>query len=398
MTKPIKKSVLCDLVARHSDFNFEQYMANTARENYDVWNGFCLPMHYSNAAEEYKTLRDSCALFDASPMKKYHITGTDADKFLDRILTAPISQMPPMRAAYGLICNDAGYLIDDGIVNKYASDDYLLLVSELELDDHFAKYNDFDDLTIIDETASFAGVAIQGPKSCAVLQQFGFNGVEQLEPFELKYFDLSGHQILIGRLGFTGDLGYEVWFNPEAIDQVTQAINDAEKTLDIKMPGYGLTVVNICRLEAGMIVPGWDTTGTFENLDFERTPFELTLGWNVKLASEHDFVGKVALTQLKAEGPRFKMKGIKINDSCVLEDGQHLFATINGGKTKIGTLPSVVWHENENCWIGFASIFAEQANAEAIFVICNDTNKQISANICKIPFINLPHRNQVPAN
>ena len=397
MTNSVKKSVLCDLVARHSDFDFDKYIANTAREDYDVWNEFCLPMHYSDAATEYKTLRNSCAIFDASPMKKYRFKGQDAGKFLDKILTAPVSQIPAMKAAYGLICDENGYLIDDGIVNKLASDDYQLLITEQDLDEHFSKYNDFDDLTIVDETTLSAGMAFQGPKSCEVMLQFGFNGVEQLAPFELKYFNLSGHQILVGRLGFTGDLGYELWFNPEAIQVVAQAIDDAEHALDIKMLGYGLTVVNICRLEAGMIVPGWDTSGTFEDPENERTPFELTLGWNVKLANDIDFVGKAALTQSKIQGPRYKMKGIKIFHTCALEDGQELFANVDGATFKIGTLPSIVWHENEKYWLGFASIISDCASIDNIFVICNETNKRIYGEICKLPFINLAQRNQVPA-
>lgn len=397
MTNSIKKSVLSDLVARHSNFDFDEHMATMAREDFDVWNGFCLPMHYSDAGLEYKTLRSSCAIFDASPMKKYRIKGQDAGKFLDRILTAPVSQVPSMKAAYGLICDEDGYLMDDGIVNKLADDDYQLLITEQDLDEHFSKYNDFGDLTIVDETALSAGLAFQGPKSCEVLLQFGFEGVEQLAPFELKYFNLSGHQILVGRLGFTGDLGYELWFNPEAIQVIAQAVDDAENALDIKILGYGLTVVNICRLEAGMIVPGWDTSGTFEDLQDERTPFELTLGWNVKLANDTDFVGKKALTKLKTQGPRFKMKGIKISQSCALEDGQELFANIDGVTFKIGKLPSIVWHENENYWLGFASIISDCASIKDIFVVCNETTKSIKGEICKIPFIDLAQRNQVPA-
>ncbi|WNC71983.1 aminomethyltransferase family protein [Thalassotalea psychrophila] len=397
MTNPVKKSVLCDLVSRHSNFDFNEHIANTAPEDYDIWNDFCLPMHYSDAALEYKTLRSSCAMFDASPMKKYRMRGTDSGHFLDRILTAPVSQLSVLKAAYGLICNEQGYLIDDGIVIKLGADDYLLLISELDLDDHFAKYNDFEDLAITDETALSAGIAIQGPMSGKVMQQVGFTGIEQLAPFELKYFDLNGHQILVGRLGFTGDLGYEIWFSPKAIETITNAIEKAEQTLDIKIPGYGLTALNICRIEAGMIVPGWDTAGTFEDLAGERTPYELTLGWNVKLKGNDDFVGKVSLSKEKVCGSRFKMKGIKIKKNCLLEDGHQLYGAVDGVKIEIGSLPSIVWHENAGYWIGFASIVTDCADIENIYVICNKTGNEVAGEICQIPFVDLPQRNQVPA-
>ena len=396
MNSAVKKSVLCDLMSRHSNFDFEQHMTTKSADEFDMWNGFCLPFHYSDEVVEYQTLRNSCAIFDASPMKKYRITGADAGKFLDRILTAPVSQTPNMKASYGLICDEAGFLIDDGIVNKFADDDYLFLITELDLDDHFAKYNDFDDVIIVDETELLAGVAIQGPKSCQVLQQFGFTDIEKLAPFELAYVQLSGHKILVGRLGFTGDLGYEIWFSPEAIDSVTQAFEQAEANLNIKLLGYGLTVVNICRIEAGMIVPGWDTAGTFEDINNERTPFELTLGWNVKLNSEHDFVGKDALKQIKAQGTRYRMRGIRISEHCSLEEGQVLYAIVDGQTIKIGKLPSIVWHESKSSWIGYASMTADCASIEDVFVICNKTHTPISGTICQIPFINLPHRSQVP--
>jgi len=250
MTASIKKSVLCDLVTRHSDFDFENYITTNTSEDYDIWNDHCLPMEYTDPQSEYQAIRNSCAMFDASPMKKYRLRGADAGLFLDRILTSPMSSLPAMRSGYGLICNEQGLLIDDGIVYKYSEEDYLLLISEIDLDDHFAKYNTFDALTITEETDSLAGLAIQGPKSCSVLDYFGFDDIQHLKPFELKYFTLAGHEILVGRVGFTGDLGYEIWFSPEATKDVEQALIRSENALNIQIPGYGLTALQVCRIEA----------------------------------------------------------------------------------------------------------------------------------------------------
>ena len=91
MTSTIKKSPLCDLMTRHTNFDFDDFVATTAPEDYDHWNGYCLPVAYGDAAEEYDAIRKSCAIFDASPMKKYRFRGSDAGRFLDRILTAPVS-------------------------------------------------------------------------------------------------------------------------------------------------------------------------------------------------------------------------------------------------------------------------------------------------------------------
>ncbi|MGK0500463.1 MAG: aminomethyltransferase [Oceanicoccus sp.] len=395
MNQTIKKSVLSDFVSRHSMFNSDEYIATTPSCDYDVWNGFCLPMHFSNVLDEYQAIRHNCAMFDASPMKKYCFRGTDAGAFLDRVLTAPVSQLAPMHSAYGLICDERGLLIDDGIVNKFSEDDYSLFISELDLDDHFAKYNDFNDLRITIETELQAGLALQGPKSCAVLAHFGFDAVEMLAPFELKHFQLGSHNILLGRLGFTGDLGYEIWFPPAAITAVAQAFADAEAALGFIVPGYGLSALQICRIEAGMIVPGWDTAGEFSNLDKERSPYELTLGWNVKLDRDLPFAGKDALTLCKQEGPRFRMKGVSVVEKCDLVEGQMLFAIIAGQTYLVGTLPSIVWHVVQQQWIGFASIKAEHADIERAFVVVN--GMEIKCQIRPLPFINLPQRAAVPA-
>ncbi len=395
MSQIIKKSVLCDLVSRHSDFNYESYVANTPLDDFDVWNGYCLPMHYTNVGDEYAAIRNRCALFDASPMKKYRFRGDDAGLFLDRILTAPVSQLAAMSSAYGLICNEQGLLLDDGIVNKYEEDNYLLLISELDLDEHFAQYNDFVNLVISEETDLSAGLALQGPRACEVLNCFGFAGIEYLDPFALQYFDLSGHKITVGRLGFTGDLGYELWFSPEAKDAVQRAFVRAENTLNFDIPGYGLSALQICRIEAGMIVPGWDTAGEFGDLELERSPYELALGWNVKLEREEMFSGKTALVERRVQGPRYRMKGFIVDSSCILVEGQAVYTKVEGELNRVGALPSLVWHTRDKVWIGFASLTAANADIEDVFIKLGE--QEIPCLLCNIPFIDLKQRNQVPA-
>ena len=396
MTSTIKKSPLCDLMTRHTDFDFDDFVATTAPEDYDHWNGYCLPVAYGDAAEEYETIRNSCAIFDASPMKKYRFRGNDAGRFLDRILTAPVSDMHSMRATYGLLCNEDGLLYDDGILLKFSNEDYLFLITEIDLEPHFQKYNDFANLQISEETSSMVGMAVQGPKSCAVLRDFGFSDVEKLKPFDIKYYELSGHTIVLGRLGFTGDLGYELWFAPQATEAVNAALNRVENTLGLKILGYGLSAVQISRIEAAMIVPGWDTTGEFTDPEKERTPFELNLGWNAKLKREDDFVGKQALIQHKAGGPRFKMKGFRISKPCTIEDGQPLFAKINDELVEVGLLPSVIWHTAEEHWIGFASLKTAFSGVDDLYI--TDNGREVPCQMCDLPFIDLDRRNKVPAD
>lgn len=396
MGNSIRKSVISDFIARHSDFDYDAFIAsNPSEDDFDRWNNYCLPVAYSDALSEYNAIRNSCGVFDATPMKKYRFVGNDAGAFLDRILTAPVSHHKEMKAAYGLLCNEEGYLLDDGIVMKLAADNYMILTTEIDLMAHFAAHNSFDDLTITDDTELLAGLAIQGPKSCKVLSQVGFEGVENLAPFELRFFKIGAYKYLVGRLGFTGDLGYEVWFSHDAVDTWVSAFEDAEKALNIKVPGYGLTAVNVCRIEAGMVVPGWDTAGEFTDLDFERTPYELTLGWNVKLDLASDFAGKAALKNHKENGIRFRMTAFTIEAECALEFGQALVANIEGNRVQVGTLPSVGFHPQRKVWIGFASIKAQYKNKDDLYIL--NKGKEVACDLSKPPFINLERRNRVPA-
>ncbi|MFT5452144.1 MAG: glycine cleavage system aminomethyltransferase T [Enterobacterales bacterium] len=144
-----------------------------------------------------------------------------------------------------------------------------------------------------------------------------------------------------------------------------------------------------------MIVPGWDTAQTFEDPEFERSPFELAMGWNVDLERSDDFIGKAALKLEKEKGSRFKMKGFEIDAECELEDGAELFSTIDGEDVKIGTLPSVSWSYNADGWIGLSSLKTAYADFTEGFVVINDA--KVICRICKIPFVNFERRSQVPA-
>ena len=139
----MKKSTFYDFLNRHADDDFESFI-NRAKEDVDYinWHDFCLPMAYADTAAEYKAVRSTCALFDASPVKKYQFTGIDAGAFLDAVMTRPMSRKKSMHAGYAVFCNEDGMLRDDGLLYKFAEDNYLLMVSELDHDEYFEQLVD----------------------------------------------------------------------------------------------------------------------------------------------------------------------------------------------------------------------------------------------------------------
>jgi aminomethyltransferase len=391
----VKKSTFFDFLNRYTDYDFESFVAK-AKEDVDYynWRGYCLTNAYDNASSEYAAVRNSCALFDASPVKKYKISGADAGAFIDFVMTRPLSQKKPMRVYYATFCDRVGLLLDDGLLYKFTEDNYLLMVSEIEHDQHFSEAaNQFENLIIEEVSSSLSGLALQGPKSCAVLDHMGITSIENLKPFEIRIFDFDHGKITIARVGFTGDLGYELWFDPKLNETVKQAIVKAETTLNIKIAGYGLTALNALRLEGGFIVPGWDTAQTFEDNQYERTPAELGLSWTVDLNRKDNFIGKAALLK---ENPRFKTIGLTINQECELEDGIELYATIDDTVLQVGTMPSVAWSYNLNCWIGLASIITSFYKDDLEYILKTE-GKQMTCYEAKIPFVKLDRYLQTPA-
>jgi len=395
---PIQKSIFFDFLNRYSDDTFESFIAE-AREDTDYinWHNYCVPMDYGDTEKEYKAVRGSCALFDASPVKKYRISGLDSGKLLDRVMTRRKSLQKSMQVSYAVFCNDDGMLLDDGLLYKFSDDNYLLMISEIDHDDHFMKASlGLDQLKIEEVTPSLSGLALQGPKSCTVLKSMGMTSIENLKPFEIKNYPAENGEITIARVGFTSDLGYELWFKPELRKSVENMICQAETALDMRISGYGLNALNAFRLEGGFIVPGWDTAQTFENNDHERTPSELGIAWTVDYNREDDFVGKKALLKEKKYGPRFNTVGFTMEHKQKPVDGTKLYTTIDGTAVEAGSFPVIAWSYELNCWLGLASVKADYPENEHDFYIIKDGD-HVSCNQSSLPFVNFSRYRQTPA-
>ena len=397
MTQTAKKSVFYDFLARYGGTDFDSYMAaSEPDQDYLNWNGYTLPYVFTDEEQEYEAVRGGCALFDATPANKYRISGTDAGALLDYLTTRAMSALPVMRATYAIWCNPDGMLNDDAMLFKRADDDYLLMAAEVDHLDYLIELSGrFTDAHVVDESDLWAGLAVQGARSCAALVAAGLDNLATLPPYGIRYFELAGEPVMVARVGFTGDLGYEIWFDRGLVPAVTEALERAEKALGIPIAGYGLTTIQLCRMESGMIVPGWDTAQTFDDPAAERSPFDLGLGWNVDLDREGDFVGKQALKTEREHGSRFTLKGFEIDSDCELLDGAELFAVVAGEQVQVGTLPSVSWSHPRAGWIGLASLRSHHSDVSDGFVVVD--GEHVSCRIVGLPFVQIPARRQVPA-
>jgi len=386
-----------DFLNRRGDSSFDDYFLTHAEgEHYINWNDFLLPNDYGDAEYEYHAIRNSCAMCDVTPLRKIRVQGNGAGAFFDRLLTRPISSLPIMRAAYSVFCDDDGYLKDDAIVYKFDEDDYLMMPSDIDHRTYFESVRErfsIDEVTFNECTDAWAGAAIQGPQSAAALQQMGCDTVDEMQPFEVREYYLGGGAISVARMGFTADLGYECWMSPLLVDAFIERVTETRAEMGIDLPGYGLDALQVCRLEGGFIVAGWDcSTDIDPQPGFERTPFELGLSWLVDLDGP-DFVGKDALRKLKENGPANLLRYLSTPQDIRLESGADILA--GDSDEIIGRVNTAKWSWGLEQTIGNASVLAEYADSKSACVVVG--GKSVSIELHRKPLIELQRHDQVPA-
>jgi aminomethyltransferase len=395
----LKKSAFFDFLNRHRDIDFEAYLKQTTQdEDYIDWHHFVLPNDYGDAEQEYRAIRGCCAMFDASPIRKYRIRGSGAGSFLDYLLTRRVSQSPSMRGIYVAYCNENGSLKDDSILYKYSDEDYLLMPADIDHDAYFESLRqrlEQSDVSIVECSDSLVGIALQGPMSASLLDRWGLEGIERLEPFEVRKYSLGTGAMHVSRMGFTADLGYECWFEPALSDAFQRGIVETSESMSIEVPGYGLSALEACRLEGGLIVPGWDcSTEADPNPDLERTPFELGIGWLVEL-DERDFVGRNALMEQKQNGHRFVRRSFEMKTEDKPAEGSELHATVDGEDCVVGTVTCSSWSWGLERMIGSASILRRFMRLEGAWALVGD--ERVMVKLERGSLIDLKRRSQVPA-
>src|SRR5580765_816210 len=177
------------------------------------WRDYTVADAYFDVGMEYNAIRNSCAVFDLTPMTKHLITGPDALAYMNRLVTREVAKIKPGRVGYCLWCDDAGQVIDDGTIFHLRENVFRLCSQERQLDWLLSSKLGFD-VSVVEETDEVAGLALQGPTSCATLKALGLAGIETLSPFAMRTYSFAGTELLVSRTGYTGDLGYELWIDP----------------------------------------------------------------------------------------------------------------------------------------------------------------------------------------
>jgi aminomethyltransferase len=281
-------------------------------QNWRRWAGYVAAGSYELSHDrEYYAIRTAAALIDVSPLFKYMIRGPDAVPFLDRVVTRDVARCALNQVLYTPWCNDAGKVVDDGTLARLGENEFRLTAAEPNLRWLHDNATGFD-VTIDDVSDSTAALALQGPTSREILKHATYADMDALRYFRSTPADVRGIPVTISRTGYTGDLGYEIWVDAENAESLWDAVIDAGTSYGITPAG--ILALDVARIEAGLILVDVDYFPAHRALIESRksSPFELGLGWTVKL-DKGSFVGSDALLKEREDGPTWEFRGLEVD-------------------------------------------------------------------------------------
>ena len=280
--------------------------------NYREWSGYYTVSAYEAHHEhEYNAIRNAAALIDISPLFKYRLSGADATKLVNRVITRDAERMTIGQVYYTPWCDEQGQVVDDGTVSRLAEQTYRWTAADPTL--RWLRLNAAGmRVEIEDVSEQVAALALQGPTSARVLRAAADADIDGLKYFRVTSGTIGGVTVDISRTGYTGDLGYEIWMPAAAALRVWDALMRAGAPFGIHP--VGMLALDIARLEAGLLLIDVDFHGSKKALieSQQYTPYELGLGRLVQL-DKPSFVGRRALIDHRARGPRRRIVGLEID-------------------------------------------------------------------------------------
>src|SRR3954468_10286783 len=284
--------------------------------NYREWSGYYIVSAYEGHHEhEYNAIRNAVALIDVSPLFKYLITGADAARFVDRIITRDVSKMSVGQVYYTPWCDERGRVIDDGTVSRLEEQRFRWTAADPNLR-WFSQNALGMDVAIEDVSETVAAVALQGPTSAALLRKVAEADIDQLKYFRMTSGTIAGVKVDVSRTGYTGDLGYEIWMPSSAAIRVWDALMQIGKAFDIKPAG--MLALDVARIEAGLLLIEVDFFSSKKAMIGVQSysPYEMGLSRLVNLEKGR-FIGQRALAGESKSGHARQIVGLEIEWTAV---------------------------------------------------------------------------------
>jgi aminomethyltransferase len=280
--------------------------------NFREWSGYYAVSAYEGHHEhEYNAIRNASALIDVSPLYKYLITGGDAARFVDRLITRDVAKMAVGQVFYTPWCDEHGKVIDDGTVARLDEQRFRWTAADPSLR-WFSQNAAGMDVHIADVSEEVAALALQGPTSARLLRAVAHADIDTLKYFRVSRGTIGGVAVEISRTGYTGDLGYEIWMPANDAVAVWDALMEGGKPFDIKPAG--MLALDVARIEAGLLLIEVDFFSSKKALIAPQmySPYEMNLGRLVS-ANKGRFIGQQALREEQQRGHARQIVGLQID-------------------------------------------------------------------------------------
>ena len=362
---------------------------NTSKltRNFTEYNGYWLALDYTNLGQikEYWQCRESVAMIDLSPLRKFEIYGPDAEALCQFAITKDVRKMAIGQVVYTAMCYENGCMIDDGTLFRLCENNFRWVggcgsggkrLREIAKEQGFNAF-------VKSSTDQLHNVAVQGPNSRETLKKIIWTKTTQTTMDELKWFRFTfariggefGIPVMVSRTGYSGELGYEVFAHPDDCEAVWDAIAEAGEEFNI-CP-VGLNALDMLRIEAGLIFAGYEFCD-------QTDPFEAGIGFAVPLKTkEDDFSGKEALI-LRKNSPQRALVGLELDKNEVATPGDGVYI----GKQQVGHITSATRSPilKKNIALCRISTTASEIGTEVEVGKLDGHHKRLEATVVRFPF------------
>ncbi len=280
------------------------------------FHGWKMPLQYSGIVDEHVNVRTNVGLFDVSHMGRFEIKGQDSLTCLQKLVTNDLEKLADHQALYSPMCYQDGGIVDDIIAYRLAHDHFLIVVNASNRSKDFEWISEHSkSLHVEDISDRTSLLAIQGPRACDVLQKLVETDLQSVKPFHLVDENIDGIECLLSRTGYTGEDGFEMFFDSSRIE-IWAKLMEYAKIFGVKPAGLGAR--DTLRLEAGLMLYGND-------MDENTTPLEVPLKWTVSFGKKQEFIGKKALGNNR---PSRTLVGFEVMEKRIARQGNKVL--VNG--------------------------------------------------------------------
>jgi len=380
--------------------------------SYREWSGYYAVSSYELHHEhEYNAIRNASALIDITPLFKYRLTGKDATRLVDRVITRDMQKVKVGQVIYTPWCDEQGKVIDDGTVSRLEENTYRWTAADPSLR-WFTQNAAGMDVAIEDISESTVALALQGPTSGKLLRSFVKDAdIENLKYFRVTSGTLAGVQVDISRTGYTGDLGYEVWIPAEHAIKVWDALMEHGKAFDIH--AAGMLALDVSRIEAGLLLIDIDFNSSKKALIDEQkySPFEMGLGRLVNL-DKNRFVGQKALIEEQKRGHAREIVGLEIDwpqveslyeavglPPSISPIASRVAIPVFKEGSQVGKATSSTWSPTLKKMIALATVkreFTRPGTRLQFEITVEAVRHQVRATVVKTPFFNPKRKTATP--